>query len=432
MTINAPAVVLLAFYVVAAERRGIAPERAGAARSRTTCSRSSSRRRSGSAACGRTCASCATCWSTARARMPRWNTISVSGYHIREAGATAVQELAFTLADGIGYVELGREAGLDVDDFAPRLSFFWDVHNDFFEEIAKLRAARRMWARIMRERFGAKNPRSWLLRAHAQTAGVSLVAQQPLNNVVRTDLPGAGGRAGRHAVAAHQLLRRDLRAADRGGGHAGAAHAADPRRGDRASPAVADPLGGSYFVEALTDRMEAEAEAHPADHRRDGRHRARGRGGLAAARDRRARPTGTSARSTAASARWSASTGTSTRGAPRRDPDLEDRRRARSGLSGRRWPSCGRGATRRGRASGARRRARAPREGDGNLMDAVLEAARRDATLGRDLSGLPRRVRRISRPRGGLSALSYRPWRRPEWDRTSKRSAAGAARSGTW
>src|SRR5205814_3765501 len=121
-------------------------------------------------------------------RMPLWNTISVSGYHIREAGATAVQELAFTIADGIGYVELGRQAGLDVDAFAPRLSFFWDIHNDFFEEVAKLRAARRIWARIMRERFGAKNPRSWLLRAHAQTAGVSLMAQQPLNNVVRTTI----------------------------------------------------------------------------------------------------------------------------------------------------------------------------------------------------------------------------------------------------
>src|SRR5262249_31728779 len=115
--------------------------------------------------------------------MPRWNTISVSGYHIREAGATAVQELAFTLADGSGYVELGREAGLDVDAFAPRLSFFWDVHNDFFEEVAKFRAARRMWARIMRERFKVRSPRSQMLRTHAQTAGVSLMAQQPLNNV---------------------------------------------------------------------------------------------------------------------------------------------------------------------------------------------------------------------------------------------------------
>src|ERR1051325_2757571 len=120
--------------------------------------------------------------------MPRWNPISISAYHIREAGATAVQELAFTLADGIGYVELGQQAGLAVDDFAPRLSFFWDVHNVFFEEIAKFRAARRMWAHIMRDRFKAQNPRSWLLRTHAQTAGVSLMAQQPLNTAVSTTL----------------------------------------------------------------------------------------------------------------------------------------------------------------------------------------------------------------------------------------------------
>jgi methylmalonyl-CoA mutase N-terminal domain/subunit len=190
--------------------------------------------------------------------MPRWNTISVSGYHIREAGATAVQELAFTLADGIGYVELGRDAGLDVDQFAPRLSFFWDVHNDFFEEIAKLRAARRMWAGIMRDRFGAKNPRSWILRAHAQTAGVSLVAQQPLNNVVRTTVQALaavlGGTQSLHTnsfdetyalpteEAATLALRTQQIIAEESG-----------------VPAVADPLGGSYYVEHLTDRMEAEA-----------------------------------------------------------------------------------------------------------------------------------------------------------------------------
>src|SRR5262245_62537323 len=110
--------------------------------------------------------------------MPQWNTISISGYHIREAGATGVQELAFTIADGIGYVQLGIDAGLDVDDFAPRLSYFWDVHNDFFEEIAKFRAGRRMWAKLMRERLGARNARSWLLRKHAQTAGVSVMGQQ--------------------------------------------------------------------------------------------------------------------------------------------------------------------------------------------------------------------------------------------------------------
>jgi methylmalonyl-CoA mutase N-terminal domain/subunit len=194
------------------------------------------------------------------AKLPRWNTISVSGYHIREAGATAVQELAFTLADGIGYVELGRQAGLDIDAFAPRLSFFWDVHNDFFEEVAKLRAARRMWATIMRDRFGAKNPRSWLLRAHAQTAGVSLMAQQPLNNVVRTTIQAMaavmGGTQSLHTNsydetyalptedAATLALRTQQIIAEESG-----------------IPSVADPLGGSYYVEALTDRMEAEATA---------------------------------------------------------------------------------------------------------------------------------------------------------------------------
>ena len=121
--------------------------------------------------------------------MPRFHPVSISGYHIREAGATAVQELAFTLADGIGYVQGGIDAGLDVDEFAPRLSFFWDVHNDFFEEIAKFRAARRIWAKVLRNRFGAKDPRSMRLRTHAQTAGVSLTAQQPMNNVTPMRVP---------------------------------------------------------------------------------------------------------------------------------------------------------------------------------------------------------------------------------------------------
>ena len=191
-------------------------------------------------------------------KLPSWNTISISGYHIREAGATAVQELAFTLADGIGYVQAGIEAGLDVDAFAPRLSFFFDVHNDFFEEIAKLRAARRIWARIMRDRFGAKNERAQMLRTHAQTAGVSLMAQQPLNNVVRTTVQALaavlGGTQSLHTnsfdetyalpteEAAALALRTQQIVAEESG-----------------VPAVADPLGGSYFVEWLTDRMEAEA-----------------------------------------------------------------------------------------------------------------------------------------------------------------------------
>ncbi len=193
--------------------------------------------------------------------VPRWNTISISGYHIREAGATAVQELAFTLADGIAYVQAGCEAGLDVDAFAPRLSFFFDVHNDFFEEIAKLRAARRMWARIMRERFGAKSPRSWMLRTHAQTAGVSLTAQQPMNNVVRTTLQALaavlGGAQSLHtnsmdetfALPTEDAVTLAVRTQQIIAFETGVTH-------------TVDPLGGAYFIESLTDRMEAEAGAY--------------------------------------------------------------------------------------------------------------------------------------------------------------------------
>ena len=190
--------------------------------------------------------------------MPRWHPVSISGYHIREAGATAVQELAFTLADGIGYVEECVKRGMAVDDFAARLSFFWDVHNDFFEEIAKFRAARRIWARVMRERFGARDPRSWQLRTHAQTAGVSLTAQQPYNNVVRTALQGLaavlGGTQSLHtnsldetyALPTEESVTLALRTQQLIGYESGV---------DR----VVDPLGGSYYVEYLTDEMEKRA-----------------------------------------------------------------------------------------------------------------------------------------------------------------------------
>ena len=168
--------------------------------------------------------------------LPRMHPISISGYHIREAGSTAAQELAFTLADGFAYVDAAVERGLDVDDFAPRLSFFFNAHIDFFEEIAKYRAARRIWARELRDRYGAKNPRSWLMRFHTQTAGVSLTAQQPHVNIVRTATRGAGGGARRDAVAAHELVRRGARAADRGGGAARSAHPAGDRARDRRRP----------------------------------------------------------------------------------------------------------------------------------------------------------------------------------------------------
>ncbi|MBN2124174.1 MAG: methylmalonyl-CoA mutase family protein [Deltaproteobacteria bacterium] len=192
------------------------------------------------------------------AQVPRWNTISISGYHIREAGSTAVQELAFTLADGIAYTEAAMERGLDVDEFAPRFSFFFNSHLDFFEEIAKFRAARRLWARIMRDRFKARNPRSWWLRFHTQTAGCSLTAQQPYNNVVRTALEGLaavlGGTQSLHTNSLDEVLAIPTEEA--------ATIALRTQQIIAEESGVAntiDPLGGSYFVEALTDQMEAEA-----------------------------------------------------------------------------------------------------------------------------------------------------------------------------
>ena len=191
---------------------------------------------------------------------PLWNTISISGYHIREAGATAAQELAFTLANGFTYVERGIARGLDIDAFAARLSFFWDIHNDFFEEIAKLRAARRIWARHMRERYKAKTARSWMMRFHSQTAGVTLTAQQPLNNIVRVAYQALaavlGGTQSLHtnsldetlALPTEQSVQVALRTQQILAHETGVAE-------------VIDPLGGSYYIEALTDQLEREAEA---------------------------------------------------------------------------------------------------------------------------------------------------------------------------
>jgi methylmalonyl-CoA mutase N-terminal domain/subunit len=257
MTINAPACVLLAFYVAVAEEQGVAPEKLRgtlqndmlkefiAQKEWISPVRPSMRIiRDMLAFCTRS--------------LPQWNTISISGYHIREAGATAVQELAFTLADGIGYVQLGIDAGLDVDDFAPRLSFFFDVHNDFFEEVAKFRAARRMWARIMKERFGAKSPRSWLLRTHAQTAGVSLMAQQPLVNVARTTLQALAAVLG-GAQSLHTNSFDETYALPTEDAATLALRTQQVIAEESGVASVVDPLGGSYFVESLTDRMEDEA-----------------------------------------------------------------------------------------------------------------------------------------------------------------------------
>jgi methylmalonyl-CoA mutase N-terminal domain/subunit len=190
------------------------------------------------------------------AEVPQWNTISVSGYHIREAGSTALQELAFTLADGFAYVEAGIAAGMDVDTFAPRLSHFFNSHMDFFEEVAKFRAARRIWARDMKEKYGAKDPRSWLLRFHTQTAGCSLTAQQPFNNVVRTALEALAGVMGGTQSLHTNSMDESLALPSEEAVHV-ALRTQQVIAHESGVPNVIDPLGGSYYVEALTDRMEA-------------------------------------------------------------------------------------------------------------------------------------------------------------------------------
>jgi methylmalonyl-CoA mutase, N-terminal domain len=260
MTINAPAAIMLAYYVVAAEDKGIGPDRLSGTIQADILKEYIAQKE--------------WCFPVdpamrllgdmiewASRTMPRWHPVSISGYHIREAGSTAAQELAFTLKDGFTYVEQAIDRGLDVDDFAPRLSFFFNAHIDFFEEIAKLRAARRIWAREMRETYGARNPRSWLMRTHVQTAGVSLTAQQPLNNITRTAIEALagvlGGTQSLHtnsydealALPTEEAVRIALRTQQILAHETGVAN-------------TIDPLGGSYFVEALTDELERQAYAY--------------------------------------------------------------------------------------------------------------------------------------------------------------------------
>ena len=257
MTINPPAIILLAMYLVVAEKQGVAWDKVSgtiqndilkeyiAQKTWIYPPRPSMR-------------IITDIFKFCTEHVPKWNSISISGYHIREAGSTAVQELAFTIADGIGYVQAGIDAGLNVDDFAPRLSYFFNAHNDFFEEIAKYRAARRMWAKIMKERFKAKKEKSWLLRFHTQTAGCSLTAQQPYNNVVRVAIQALagvmGGTQSLHtnsldetlALPTEEAVRIALRTQQIIAHESGVAN-------------TIDPLAGSYFVEALTDKMEKDA-----------------------------------------------------------------------------------------------------------------------------------------------------------------------------
>jgi methylmalonyl-CoA mutase N-terminal domain/subunit len=257
MTINSPAAILLAFYAVVGEQQGV-PMRELRGTIQTDILKEYIAQKEYIFPPEPSMRLVTDMVEFCAREMPKWHPISISGYHIREAGSTAAQELAFTLADGFTYVEWAIERGLDVDDFAPRLSFFFNAHLDFFEEIAKYRAARRIWATVMRERFGAKSPRSLLMRFHTQTAGVSLTAQQPEVNIVRTALEAMaavlGGTQSLHtnsfdealALPTEHAVRIALRTQQVIAHETGVVN-------------TIDPLGGSYFVESLTNRIEAEA-----------------------------------------------------------------------------------------------------------------------------------------------------------------------------
>jgi methylmalonyl-CoA mutase, N-terminal domain len=258
MTINGPAAMLFCFYVAAAEKQGVPIERLQGT-IQNDILKEYMAQHAWIFPAEPALKIIVDLFEWAAEHTPKWNTISISGYHIREAGATAAQELAFTLANGFCYVEHGLARGLQVDRFAPRLSFFWDVHNDFFEEIAKLRAARRIWARHLRERYGARDERSWKMRFHCQTAGVTLTAQQPQNNIVRVAYQALaavlGGTQSLHTNALDETLALPTEESVRV-----ALRTQQILAYETGVPNVADPLGGSYYVEALTDALEREAE----------------------------------------------------------------------------------------------------------------------------------------------------------------------------
>ncbi len=378
MTINAPAAIMLAFYVVAAERRGIPSEQLSGT-IQTDILKEYIAQKEWCFPVDPAMRLVTDMVEWCSEHMPRWHPISISGYHIREAGSTAAQELAFTLKDGLTYVEHAVARGLDVDDFAPRLSFFFNAHIDFFEEIAKYRAARRIWARELRDTFGARDERSLLMRFHTQTAGVSLTAQQPLNNIVRTAIEALagvlGGTQSLHtnsfdealALPTEEAVRVALRTQQIIAEETGVAN-------------TIDPLGGSYFVEALTDRMEEQAYEY---FRRSTSSGGWSRRSSAASRSERS-PTprsATSARSSRACASWSASTPTPRATTARRsrilriDPKLETEQIERVQAVRERRDSD----RARRRSSGSSGAAGDP---DENLMPYLLDAARAEATEG--------------------------------------------------
>ena len=377
LTISGPAPVALAMFVVAAERAGVPRERLRGTVQADILKEFIAQKewvvpeRPAMRLIGDLIAFCTD-------EMPLWYPVSISGYHIREAGATATQELAFTLADGLAYVEHLVARGIDPDRFLPRFSFYFNLHVDLFEDVAKIRAARRLWATLMRERVGARDPRSWQLRTHVQTSGVSLTAQQPLLNVARVAIEALGavlsGAQSVHTAAYDETLSIPtaesatlaLRTQQMIAEETGAA-------------SVADPLGGSYYVEALTDAIEARGDGGD---RADRRPRRDGRGGRG-----RLPPGGRSPkRRTPSSARWSAASGGSWASTPTWRPTPRTRRStgptppppsARSPPSG----SCASAAT--PRRTGARStRLRRACAGDENVMPHLIAAAEADATIG--------------------------------------------------
>lgn len=260
MTINGPAAIIWAMYIAAAEKQGV-PSSKLEGTIQNDILKEYIAQKSWIFPPEPSMRVITDIFAFASQHVPKWNTISISGYHIREAGATAVQELAFTLADGFAYVEAGIKAGLNVDDFAPRLSFFFNSHIDFFEEIAKYRAARRIWARRMKEKYGAKTPRSWLMRFHTQTAGCSLTAQQPENNIVRTAFEALaavlGGTQSLHTNSMDEVLALPTEKAVQI-----ALRTQQIIAYETGVVNTIDPLAGSYFVEALTSEMERQAEVY--------------------------------------------------------------------------------------------------------------------------------------------------------------------------
>ena len=396
MTINAPAAILLAFYVVAAEEKGISPgELGGTIQTDILKEYIAQKEWCFPIEPAMRLVTDMVEWCTGE--MPRWHPISISGYHIREAGSTAQQELAFTLKDGLTYVERAVERGLDVDSFAPRLSFFFNAHIDFFEEIAKYRAARRIWARELRETFGARDPRSLRMRFHTQTAGVSLTAQQPLVNIVRTTIEALagvlGGTQSLHTNSFDEALALPTEEAVRV-----ALRTQQVIAHETGVTNTIDPLGGSYFVETLTDEMEAAAYSYFERIDELGGMVAAIESELPAARDRRRR-----LRAPGRAGQRGADHGRRQRVPGRRrradrDPPPRSRRRAAPARAGGTDP--GRARRGRGRADAGALADRAA--DDANLMPALIECARARVTEGEMVTAMQERLRHVHRDAGLL------------------------------